>query len=175
VDKLKARMNRWQAYVDSPQGATAQQTAVRDEPEEALHQSRTAHRPERQRPHLLEPARGTPSERNVNRSEAASHDALTDLQEARIADLKVAIAREREQADRLAEEVRREQRLHAATLYSHLVDERARSAESYPTLPSLPDALPMDFEDARRKNLVRLIGLVLIITSVLTVVFFVSR
>ncbi len=110
VDKLKARMSRWQAYVDRPQANTVPETADTADTAETpveIHQGRTVRKPERPQPALLsEQVRVPPPRRDPERANPPPADLLTDLQEARIADLKIAIAREREQADRLAEEVR---------------------------------------------------------------------
>jgi len=179
VDKLKARMSRWQEYVDRPQADPPERQPqadilpdVIDAVEVPMHQGRTFRRTERPQPgYPLEPIQGT-REAGANSSPP---DPLTDLQEARIADLKVAIVREREQADRLAEEVKRAQTLHAATIYSHLAEEKERPVESRLTPLHVPEPPAVFYGDTRRKTLAVLIALLLIITSVCTAVFLMTR
>lgn len=175
VDKLKARMIRWQAYVDKPQANTLPQAADA-ETQVGLHQSRTARKAERSQAGLsAEPTRGATSRPGDVRANAPSPDLLTDLQEARITDLKIAIAREREQADRLADEVRRAQHLHAATLYSQITDEKVRHPEPPSIQPQIPEAPPGYYDEARRKNLAVVFGFLLILTSVCVASFLITR
>jgi hypothetical protein len=201
VEKLKARMSRWQAYVDKQQTVRPQKAAetpetpieaaplptpsraeVRPDPEPVtlpveIYSGRPARQADRPPPRMLQEApRGRAPEREEGRATAHFSDPLTDMQEARIADLQHAIAREQEQAERLAEEVRRAQTLHAATIYSHLADEKSRQAEHQPAqrqIPEMPTTLY--YEDERRRNLARVVGFLLIITSILTALFFMGR
>ena len=183
VDKLKARMSRWQAYVDRPQANTqqtadaaeTQQTADAAETQAESHQGRTVRKSETPPVYLPEAARGTKPGRTAPQADAPSPDPLNDMQEARIADLKTVIAREREQADRLAEEVVRAQRLHAATLYSHLADEQVRNAEPHSMQWQSPETPHIPYEEARQRHLVRVLGISLVITSVLVAAFFLTR
>lgn len=176
VDKLKARMSRWQAYVDHPPSNTREQTTDVVEREGEGHQGRTVRRPEMPQPGLLlEPARRTPTGRRDIQANAPVPEPLTAMQEARIADLKIAIAREREQADRLADEVKRAQALHAATIYAHLADEKVRKAEPLSIHQQIPEEPPVSYDDAQRKTQVLVFGLLLAITSVLVVTFFLTR
>lgn len=182
VDKLKARMSRWQEYVDKPQTEVPSHVDTLPEVIDAIevpiniHQSRTVRQPERpQTGYSLEPARGATRGRREAGPSFSPPDPLTDLQEARIADLQIAIVREREQADRLAEEVKRAQTLHAATIYSHLTEEKDRPIESRLTPLHIPETPPVFYGDARRKNLAVLIGLLLVITSVCSAAFFMTR
>ncbi|MCW3053560.1 MAG: hypothetical protein JWN14_2730 [Chthonomonadales bacterium] len=182
VDKLKARMSRWQEYVDKPQ---AEVLSPIDAPPDVidaievpfeLHQSRTRRSPER--PQSGSPLEPTPLATQMPRESgayASAPDPLSDLQEARIADLKVAIVREREQADRLAEEVKRAQNLHAATIYSHLSEEKDRPIEARLKPLYIPETPPAFYGDARRRNLAVVIGLLLVITSVCSAAFFMTR
>jgi len=183
VDKLKARMSRWQEYVDRPQADQPERQPqadtlpdVIDAVEVPRHQGRTVRHPESPQPgYPLEPIRGITQGTREAGANSSPPDPLTDLQEARIADLKVAIVREREQADRLAEEVKRAQTLHAATIYSHLAEEKERPVESRLTPLPILDTPPVFYGDTRRKTLAVLIALLLIITSVCTAVFLMTR
>jgi len=184
VDKLKARMSRWQEYVDRPQAEAPSHAETLPDVIEAVeviddtepwlgsHQSRTGRSSERS---PLESAQGATQRHREPGAYSAAPDPLTDLQEARIADLKVAIVREREQADRLAEEVKRAQNLHAATIYSHLAEEKDRPIEARLKPLYTPETPPAFYGDARRRNLALVIGLLLVITSVCSAAFFMTR
>ena len=188
VDKLKARMSRWQEYVDRPQSEMPSRAETLPDVIEAIeviddipvasdiHQSRMGRSSERmQSGHLLEPAQRATQGHRISEGYSSSPDSLTDLQEARIADLKVAIVREREQADRLAEEVKRAHTLHAATIYSHLTEKKDRPIASHLTPLYIPETPPAFYGDAQRRNLAIVIGLLLIITSVCSAAFFMTR
>lgn len=175
ADKLKARMSRWQAYVDRPQTQTLPQPGETREKKTESPARQAAPVIERPLPPLLP----IPTEHVAGRGRAQSDTAFSDPthaeQEARIADLQTAIVREREQTDRLAEEVRRAQTLHAATLYTQMQEERTLREEHIPAHCLMPDPPPRNYEEERRKNLGRVIGLLLAITSVLVVAFFATR
>jgi hypothetical protein len=175
TDKLKARMSRWQAYVDKPQADTVQQTAEIPGTDVDLHVGRTVHAPDRPQPRLLSaPSAESSTEHSVVQTPAAP-ETVIGLQEARIADLEAAIAREREQADRLADEVKRAQTLHAATIYAHMTDEKVRKAEPRPFQPPIPDITPNYYDAAQRKGQVIVFGLLLAIAAVLVLTFLLTR
>jgi hypothetical protein len=177
VDKLKARMSRWQAYVDKPQADTVQHAEEATELPVEIHQVRAAVRTS-ERPTqgvMQEYVRRKPPGRGNAQIHAPAVETVTDLQEARIAELQHAIAREREQADRLAEEVRRAQNLHAATLYSHLAEEKVRTVETRPAPFQIPDVPPVYYYEERRKGMAILLGVLLVITSVCIATFFLTR
>lgn len=173
VDKLKARMSRWQAYVDKPQTNASQQTSVVQELPTEISQALIVHTAERSNEGFRSASACEPPQ-HTGRDAAFEPDPLFVLQEAQIADLKSAIAREREQVDRLADEVRRAQTLHAVTLYSQLTEEKGGEVEHQPAQRQIPEAAP-PYYDAHRMNLARILGLLLVLTSVLTLVFFITR
>lgn len=175
ANKLKARMSRWQEYVDRPQADTVQQTAASAEMPTESHESLTVRQPNNPPVFVLEPARETASGHEDIRTNAPSGDPVADIQEARIADLTSAIARERKQADRLADEVKRVQMLHAATLYSHHTAEKDRHAALRAVHREIFEAPPVYYGETRRKNLVFLACVLLVITSVLVMTFFMTR
>jgi len=175
VDKLKARMSRWQAYVDKPQASTVQHAEEAAELPVEMHQARaTVRTSERPTQGAMQEyvRRKPPGRRDIH---VPAADPVTDLQEARIAELQHAIAREREQADRLADEVRRAQNLHAATLYSHLAEEKVRTMESRPTPLQIPDLPPVYYYEERRKGIAVLIGVLVVVISVCIAAFFLNR
>lgn len=174
VEKLKARMSRWQAYVDNPQG-TMHQQPLESEAREDSHAARTVLLPDRpQQRYLPDPASSTLPLRGAGRANTATAAPLNEIQEARIADLQTAIAREREQANRLADEVVRAQTLHAATIYANMSEEKARIEEAS-VIQQTPIGLPTYYDEERRRNLVPLIGILLLITCLIVIAFFLTR
>ncbi len=177
ADKLRARMNRWQSYVEKPQTQAKRSDATEAAPAAPLPASIGS---DNQTPRLtaevILPVRAA----NGNTPPTATPPAMETqriiaLHEAHIAELKTAIEYERDLSRRLAEDVAREQNLHALTLQSRERPPTPTDLHSRPDLPVYPqewNAGLSHYEEKRRAKLFIWFSVLLLITGVCCILGF---
>jgi|SRR5579871_2978038 len=181
AEKLRAQMSRWQTYVENPQTtpeeAGAQDTEHSRRPLTTPNYDAPARRIEGK---VHRPSGNSPAPEPVMPARIPGPSApppgatqqIIALHEAHIAELQTAIEYERERSRRLAEEIAREQALHAFTM-------RTRDRSPAPTEPPfLPDQQPewysriRHYEEERRAKLFTWFSVLLLITGLCGVLGF---